>query len=802
MNKRGSLAITQILILIIGILAFSYMLGEIGKSQGIEVSRGVEIVSAQALCGEQGEILCDPGKICNKNENFCEDPVEVTIIDPSGKRETQQVPESEANKGEKGVLDYMGYISQGYSVYKIGQELLGGAEAINEISPIVDPVHRDMASRGGKDLATESGKAKFISFTGEGTPFANWFGSFAAALGTALLIYQIFSWAGAGQANLQMIENSAYVGVGIGVAASVAAAAASTAATAAVAAGTYSSLAAFALSNPIGWVAAAVTAVFMIIWTFIGYQDYVAEIITYKINAWQASDGGANCEKCNKLEFGCTEYQCKTFGAGCEIVNSESVQRRCIWINPDDNLYPVITENTTISLLPQGYSYKKSTEISPPDTGVEITSGAEKCIPPFTSLVLGVTTDESAHCKISNTRNISFENMARDMDEGPIKIEDHTIRIPHSAIVNDEILQNLLDTSALPEGVEFEISNDNEYEYYIKCKDPNGNTNPANFAIKFCVQDKDLVAPIIIGFFVNDGTFSPQFGSLVHFDTASLETEVWTNEPAECKWDFQDKTYGDMQETMTNCDTTLNQADNLGRYSCSANFTGLANGQENKYYIRCQDRSADKNTNAGSTTYTLKPAAQTLLIDSVTVNNKENNSIIKSGRSDRIPADLKVATSFGAEDGKAKCFYEYLGYEVQMALNYIQINAVTAWLPGGEYTLPIRCEDRAGNQDSSSITFTLVTDRDAPIAARAYYDVNNLKVITNEPAECVYTTQQNIACDYNFDDGTAMNEIGEATHYTPWQANKKYFIKCKDAFGNQPLPGQCSIIVKAFESFK
>jgi len=43
-----------------------------------------------------------------------------------------------------------------------------------------------------------------------------------------------------------------------------------------------------------------------------------------------------------------------------------------------------------------------------------------------------------------------------------------------------------------------------------------------------------------------------------------------------------------------------------------------------------------------------------------------------------------------------------------------------------------------------------------------------------------------------------MGNVGNTNHYTPWKANSKYFIKCKDGFGNLPLPGKCSAIVGAF----
>ncbi len=781
LNNNKKIAITQILILVIGIIAFSYMLGEIGKNSGIEVSREIGIVSAKGESCNGATGCPTEGEICDLLEEKCDESTEVTYTNNKGGEQKEDIPKGQA-KDKTSAANYLNYISQVTGIITTASQIIKLGRGSSA------------PPKGTGDIVKKPFTfSKYISFSGKagakGGMGASVFGSAVAAAATAATIFFIFKAAGASEQNLNMLRRAAFGGAIIGFAASFA-----------VVAGGATTATAFmtllgieAGSGPVGWVAAIVTLVVMAIWILFGYKEYVREIITYQISAWQAQSGGGKCEECNKLEYGCTLYQCKTFGQGCGIVNSGTKQERCVWLNPDDREYPVITENITISKLPESYTYKKSTEISPPDTGVEITSNSQNCIPPFSSLTLGVTTDEPAQCKVSTNRTRNYDSMVKDMDEGALAIEKHTKIIPNSATPNDWALNNLIDNSALPEGVEFEITKGNEYAYYIKCKDTNGNENPANFVIKFCVQDKDLTAPMIKGFFVADNSF-------VQFNTPDVVTEVYTNEPAECKWDFQDKIYKDMQNAMTDCDTTMDQTGVQGN-SCTGNFTGLKNGEENKYYIRCQDRSEDKNTNTASKVYTLKVSAETILIDSITANGKGNNSIIKDAR-DMIPVDLEIKTSFGAENGKAKCSYEYLGNQNLMSFDYSEINTQTLWLPEGTYNLPISCNDIAGDTATSSISFAIKIDREAPVVARAYYDVNNLKVITNEPAKCVYTAQQNIACAYEFKDGTAMNEIGEMTHYTSWQAGKKYFIKCKDDFGNQPLPGQCSILVKAYESYK
>ncbi len=766
-------------------MAFSYIVGEIGKKSGIEISRGVGIVGAQmGPCEKDAD--CDEGNVCNLLSGSCEEGIEVGTNTNTG--EKIKVPESQA--GGENTLNYitqfLGIASTSVSLYQAFTPATPAGGTTVAEGMLVGGASAQGASLGSQ-LFAGGGGAGGGTISTAGSMSLNVIGSVFAAIAVAAAIYFIFKAAGASPQNLNMIMTAGVVGASVGIAASFIP-------MFVVIIGTELT------AGPVGWVAAAVTLIIMAVWIFFGYQEYLLELIVYQVNAWQPQEGGANCDKCNKIEFGCTEYQCKTFGQSCGIVNKGTTQEKCVWENPDDREYPVITENITISKLPESYTYKKSTEISPPDTGVEITSNSQNCIPPFSSLTLGVKTDEPAQCRISTNREKNFDLMTKDMDEGALKIEKHTKIIPNSATANDWALNNLVDNSGLPDenqdgvaDVEFEITKGNEYEYYIKCKDTNGNENPANFVIKFCVQDKDLTAPMIKGFFVADKSF-------VQFNTSNVVTEVYTNEPAECKWDFNDKTYTDLQYGMTNCDTTINQATISGN-SCTGTFTGLENGEENKYYIRCQDRSEDKNTNSVSEVYTLKVSSQPVLINSIKVNGKGNNSIIKDARN-VIPVDLEIKTSFGAENGKAKCSYGYLGNQISMSFDYAEINTQTLWLPEGEYTLPISCNDIAGDTSKSSISFKIEKDIDAPIVARAYYDANNLKVITNEPAECVYTLQSNLACAYEFKDGTAMSEIGELTHYTSWQAGKKYYIKCKDAFGNQPLPGQCNIIVKAFESYK
>ena len=87
------------------------------------------------------------------------------------------------------------------------------------------------------------------------------------------------------------------------------------------------------------------------------------------------------------------------------------------------------------------------------------------------------------------------------------------------------------------------------------------------------------------------------------------------------------------------------------------------------------------------------------------------------------------------------------------------------------------------------------TDTSAPVVVRVFREGQNLKIITNEEASCVYDNKD---CLYSFDDGIEMTS-NDKVHFVGWDPDKNFYIKCQDEFGNQPAPQSCSIIVRPFE---
>lgn len=133
------------------------------------------------------------------------------------------------------------------------------------------------------------------------------------------------------------------------------------------------------------------------------------------------------------------------------------------------------------------------------------------------------------------------------------------------------------------------------------------------------------------------------------------------------------------------------------------------------------------------------------------------------------------------------------------------IHTQELWLASGDYNYFIRCRDKGGNIDTKEIKFKVATDTVAPMVVRVFNEDNYLKIITDEPSDCAYSTSTcNFDLSTNEDgeqgewDANLMSSEGDKS-YADWNINFNYYIKCKDDYGNRPSPSQCSIVVRPFD---
>jgi len=531
-----------------------------------------------------------------------------------------------------------------------------------------------------------------------------------------------------------------------------------------------------------GWWAIGIGAAVAAWYYYEHYKEKTTQTITFTCYAWEAPTGGDYCEECNNQELPCSEYQCRSLGQACKLINQGTDEEACVWVNRNDIDYPVI-EPLENALL-DDYKYRtQNTGISPPDTGaiIEYIKSTDKCVPAFTPLSFGVTTDEPAKCKIDYIRKDSFDDMDFYFGGSSTSKYNHTqvMSLPGASAAETENLT---------------IRNDGNFELYVKCQDENGNYNTADFVFKFCVDEgPDETPPSILG-------TNPLNGLPIAYNQTSIDIELYVNEPVECKWSHSDQSYDNMpdENKMDNTKAdSVSDMDAQGRYTLTTTLTGLKDRQENKFYFRCKDqpleKEEDRNVNRQSHLFTLI-GTQPLKIDSVGPSGTIKDS------TDVVKVTLKAKTSAGYKEGEATCeFGETSDWESDDKFTpfWTYEHSYDLWLTEGDYEYFIKCYDLGGNLDNKTINFTVKTDRQEPLVVRAYRDGTYLRIITNEPAECVYDTTD---CSYSFEEGIDMKVIDEVNHFTEWNTEKDFYIKCWDEYGN--LPEDCSIIIRPFEVYR
>lgn len=517
-----------------------------------------------------------------------------------------------------------------------------------------------------------------------------------------------------------------------------------------------------------GWIGVGVGA-----YVFLDqYEDVEIQTIEFTCLPWDAPESGNSCEKCNNGILPCSEYQCRSLGQSCELVNPGTEEEVCVWINRNDVNPPVI-QPWVEALLNNDYKYTPDGTINPPDQGVilEYTQSGDNCVLAFTPLRFGITLSEPAKCKIDKLRKPDFESMDVFMSDGNFKY-NHTFSL------------------SLPGGSNSQgigIENDGIFNLFVRCQDSNENFNIGTFSFQYCVDPgPDTTPPLIVSTSIpNDLPIA--------FNQSSVDLEVYVNEPAECKWDHNNRDYDSMGETMT-CSTILGQTNAQGLYTCRTTLTSLKDRFDNQFYFRCKDQpnkpDSDRNENVESLIFTLR-GTQPLVIISL----EPNDTTIKDS-TDTIKVTLEVETTAGADEGKSTCYYSDTGDDDDF-IKFFETDSFKheqdLFLPEDNYQYFIRCTDLGGNTDNGVINFDIESDGSGPVILRAYHEEQYLKLITDEEAECVYDV---VDCTYPFEEGLPITVIDDRDHFADWNFKANLYVKCRDIYGNEPLPNECSIIVR------
>ncbi len=514
---------------------------------------------------------------------------------------------------------------------------------------------------------------------------------------------------------------------------------------------------------------------------WLGIGDTKEVNVEFSCYPWQAPAGGEKCELCqeNQELYPCTEYRCESLGAACVLLNENTASPICIDSNPNDNVSPLISLG---EVLDEDDEYDFRNEVE--HQSVEIRNIDGNCIDEFTFVPFYLMTDEYAQCKYGLEDVQNFEEFGVYGRDGTRYSINHSF---------DIYMPSLDSLSA------YDVTGDLSERFgnmnlYVKCSDQHGNFNLEAFIVNFCINEgPDLTAPRIL-------STIPRNGASLKYGVSEKDVLFYTNEPAQCKYDIENKEYDQMTTSMT-CQTEVSEGSGRG-FLCSTNFTNLQIG-DNEFYVKCKDQpwlddpaytgereGRQRNVNDGYS-YLLRITNEELKIDSI---SPENGTQIVRGFSPYISIDLDVSTSGGADEGVSKCSYRlsnnrnFIDMFNTFSRNHVQ-NGLG--FTEGRHEIEIRCEDSIGNEAYGKTTFNIKIDDTAPIVVRVLYR-DGLEILTNEEAKCYYTNNR---CDFTFDDENtqSMTNVISTKHNADWNSGVTYFIKCEDIYGNKN--GECAMIV-------
>ena len=294
---------------------------------------------------------------------------------------------------------------------------------------------------------------------------------------------------------------------------------------------------------------------------------------------------------------------------------------------------------------------------------------------------------------------------------------------------------------------------------------------------------------------------------MLPFGTEEHELVIYTNEPAECRWGFDDDFYSELENEF-NCHNELNERiGNLG-FECTSTIPLEIDSTD--VYIKCADRpewkgtdrEEERNVNTQGEKVTITRSDNALKIDYI----KPEGETITTGTAGA--AIIVEAGTSGGVDGTANCEFSLNGKEnilfEQTGTNvHTQtLGGGSSLLEGGIYELRVTCEDSAGNIAEKTANFAVEIDDDIPSITRVYAENGQLIIVTNEKSECAFLNipleGKTNACDYDLEEGIAMlTDSGSEglRHSTELEVGRKYYIKCKDLQDNQ-IVGQCNMIVE------
>lgn len=509
----------------------------------------------------------------------------------------------------------------------------------------------------------------------------------------------------------------------------------------------------------IGLAIVAAVSIFILIARSAGVGHMRKLPYEFTCKLWEPPRGGKNCGKCGADGFPCSQYSCESLGQTCKLVNENTPEEKCIDSAPNDIGPPAITP--IINITSGDYKYF---EVG--DSGVQIKSASgDGCMPAYSTVMIGLSLNKYGKCKYSGEPGTDYNEMNDDFGAGKFSDRQYSIfTIPSLEMLGLE---------------SYNPSQRAEMSIYVKCENANGYHSEKDYAINFCIKPGEDITPPLI-------SIAKPASEFIKYGAKTQDVIAYTNEPAECKWDFTGSKNYEMMTNDFECANGFSEQE-LPGWKCNATIPVRENAVT--AYVKCKDKpweenETKRNANSESVAVAMRKTSE-LKIESAT----PDKQTLEFGV---VPASVAVnAKTSGGVDGMAICEYSFDGVSYA---NFFETGVqwhsqIFESFTEGDKKIIIKCEDSVGNSAEKSISFSVSLDNDAPKITRVYRDGSSLVIKTNEDAECFLS---NSTCDFDFNEASQMNGEGIA-HSILVSPQIKYFAKCKDEFDN--YAGECDMTI-------
>ena len=415
----------------------------------------------------------------------------------------------------------------------------------------------------------------------------------------------------------------------------------------------------------IAFIAALLAYLMFLAWIMYVYVDF-------SCGMWERPSGNKNCNKCNTPDIPCTEYRCESLGELCKFINKGTTSELCLAM-PANSTLPVI--QPLLNVITLGYKYESISE-----NGFDVRKENGKCVDPFNTIHIGIKIDPFAKCRFDTDPKKKWEEMTYEFGfKGKHILPSHQLDLffpSPEAIKRSFAGEMICNTTENPCKEQYvlgkkemvcpkcnltdeQIEKLTKTEIFVKCKTADGKQNPEPYHINTCVNPgPDLTPPVI-------RIITPGKGGYVKYGENNQSIVVYVDEPSQCRWTTRGPSITfDQMENQMDCRINVGSdystlltpggINNTVKVEYGLPCFGTLNVTENeKFWIRCQDLSENKNNMAYSFVYEIKKSESPLKIsDMRPIYGSEIISPV-----DPTSILFRVETIGGAKEGDSKCKY-------------------------------------------------------------------------------------------------------------------------------------------------